>query len=212
MARLLLALSCLPFFMSVADGAEPVRYEIDDEKSWVHIQVFRGGLLAGFGHNHVVSVHDLAGIVELAENIGESTLRLEFPVTSLAVDQPDDRKAEGERFNKRISEKSIASTRRNMLGEKLLQGDTYPLIVIASSSVSGVMPDLNILTQTTVRDHMAEVAFPAHVVLTDPIITVTGSLQVSQDALGLGRFKAALGALRVKNELTIRYSITATRL
>lgn len=212
MARIALLLACLISMLASAQDAEPGHYEIDDAKSWVHIQVFRGGLLAGFGHNHVVSVHDLSGTIEITDNVNESTLHLEFPVTSLAVDQPEDRDAEGERFKRKISGKNIAATRENMLGDKLLQSQTFPLVVLESKVISGTYPDLVVSTDTTVRDHTGEVDFPANVNVVDQEITATGSIPVSQHNLGLGRFKAALGALRVKDELVIRYSITARRL
>lgn len=212
MARILLLLGCLISMPATAQSTEPARYQIDDEKSWVRIQVFRGGLLAGFGHNHVVSVHDLSGTIEMADNVSESRLHLEFPVTSLTVDEPEDREAEGERFRRKISDKSIAETRENMLGDKLLQGDIFPIIVLAGKSISGTLPDLVIRTETTVRDNTAEIDFPAQVNVVDQKIIVSGSMPVSQEDLGLGRFKAALGALRVKDELVVRYRITANRL
>lgn len=42
-------------------------------------------------------------------------------------------------------------------------------------------------------------------------VTAIGSLPLSQGDLGLPRFKAALGTLRVKDELLVRYSIVAVQ-
>jgi hypothetical protein len=211
MARILVLLVLLAAHLAQADSTGPAHFEIDDDASWVHIQVLRGGLLAGIGHNHVVSVGDLGGSIELAETVSDSSLHLAFPVRSLKVDQPQDRKAEGERFAKTISDRNIAATRENMLGDRLLQADTHPLVEIHSTAVLGSLPDLTIQTQTSVREQKADIVFPVYVNIFDDQLIATGSLRVSQKDLGLNRFKAALGALRVKDQIFIRYRIVAIR-
>jgi len=118
--------------LSAGEDAEPVQFRIDGDSSWLRVLVYRGGLLRGFGHNHVVSNNNLTGTVTVPQDPLKSTLMLEFRVADLVVDEPELRTLEGDDFRRQISPKDIAGTRANMLGKKLLQADQFPSIEIRS--------------------------------------------------------------------------------
>lgn len=197
------------FGSAYGQPAAPIEYRIDDAQSFARVLVSRGGLLGGLGHNHVISVVGMTGSIWLHEDIEQSTMTLDIPVGALSVDDASSRMAEGSRFRVAVPQKDVDATRENMLGDKLLQFDIYPTIRIRSLEVTGETPDVTVVVEATIRDHQARLAFPAKLEITEDRLTAAGSLRVTHKELGLRPFTAALGTLRVKDELTINYRITA---
>lgn len=97
-------------------------------KSEVRVLVYRGGVMASLGHNHVIASKYLSGKIYVHDELSKTGFELTIPVNSLMVDDPDLRKQEGVDFSKDIPTETIAGTRRNMLGGKVLDGKHYPVI------------------------------------------------------------------------------------
>ena len=190
-------------------GAET--YVVEPRASEIRILVYRGGMLGRLGHNHIVSVDDITGTVTVGETAAESSIELRFDVQDLVVDDPALRRAEGDDFPGEISEKDKAGTRGNMLGPKLLDAEKHGEIRIASSRVLGDYPDLTIEAEVWVKGSLNRVAFPATVERSAAALTATGELVVSHADLGLRPFKAALGALRVRDGLLLKYRLEASK-
>ena len=55
----------------------PMQFRIDSDSSWLRVLVYRGGLLRGFGHNHVISHNDITGTVTFTQDPHQSALTLE---------------------------------------------------------------------------------------------------------------------------------------
>jgi len=208
------AAALLSFPLYAAEpGAAPAagHYRIDTETSELRVLVYRGGLLGGLGHNHVVSSTGINGYVDVSAAPEDSRVRLELPKESLVVDDPAIRSAEGEKFSNKVSTDDIAATRRNMLGPGLLDASRIAEIRIDSTRVTGEYPDLTITADVSVLGVARELTFPVTARMTDNTLLATGELTVTHKDLGLRPFTAALGTLRVKNELTLSYEIVAVR-
>ena len=54
-------------------------------------------------------------------------------------------------------------------------------------------------------------AVPATVILTEDSFVATGQISISHRDIGLKPFKAALGTLRVRNEMVLRFEIHGNR-
>jgi translation initiation factor 2 gamma subunit (eIF-2gamma) len=78
-----------------------------------------------------------------------------------------------------------------------------------SREVRGSLPDSTVQIDIAVRSHIYTVEVPVHVILADDRMTVTGSFQVNQTDLGLVPFSVMMGALKVKDQLDIRFTIVA---
>jgi hypothetical protein len=63
------------------DDSGAMRFEIDSESSWLHILVYRGGLLRGLGHNHVVSLNEITGTVTVGQDPLQSELILNYEIS-----------------------------------------------------------------------------------------------------------------------------------
>lgn len=173
------------------------------------VLVFRGGPLAAGGHNHVVASHDVAGTVHLHPEFARSAFELELPVTSLSVDEPELRRAAGPGFPPEVPADAREGTRRNMLSEAVLDAERHPVVRVRSESIApgreGFIARIRISLRG--RDHVLDA--PVGVELAGDELRASGELTVSHAQLGLTPFSALLGALRVRDELTIRYRLVA---
>lgn len=185
------------------------RYVIDSERSWVHVLVYRAGLMSLFGHNHVIASVDITGSVQHGAEIGDTIVEMSFPVASLLVDSPEMRRQEGDDFSARVSEKDVHGTRRNMLGQKVLDAENNALILIRSTAVSGELDSLVVTADVSIAGKVRSIIFPASATLSDGGLTITGVAELSLSDLALKPFSAAFGALKVHEEMTIRFEITA---
>ena len=193
------------------EDADPVQFRIDSDSSWLRVLVYRGGLLRGFGHNHVVSHNELTGTVTVPQDPLQSTLMLEFRIADLVVDEPELRALEGDDFRRQISPKDIAGTRANMLGKKLLQAEQFPSIEVRSGKITGSMPDIEVEATVFVRGAEFTIVFPASVVLSNDSFVASGELKIGHAEIGLSPFKAVLGTLRVRDTLVLKYEISGMR-
>lgn len=186
-------------------------YRIVAGESWLRVLVFRGGLLRGLGHNHVVSSTGFDGIVTVTEPFHDSDVSIELPLATLTVDDPGARTAEGDQFPGTVPDEDIAATRKNMLSPRLLDAARFPVIALRSTSIAGELDDLSISFDVEILGTVRTLTVPAHAEISGDTLRANGEFDVTHAALGLRPFTAALGALRVRNGLVLRYSIVARR-
>ena len=189
------------------------RFIVDAAASDIELRVFRGGRLARLGHNHVITVPDLAGDIFIAPVITASSANLTFAVAAMEIDAPERRAAAGDGFESTPSDKDIAGTRRNMLSPKLLDGDNHPKIALAVASIrDNAAGSGHIVTvEASVKEAAYRFDVPATLTQDADRLTITGEFRLLQTTLGLTPFSVALGALQVEDEMTIRYRIEARR-
>ncbi len=198
--------------LSAGVANDPVQYRIDSESSWLRVLVYRGGILRALGHNHVISLNDLAGTVTVPQDPLQATLMLEFKVADLVVDDSGSRTLEGDDFRGQISQKAIAGTRVNMLGKKLLRAEQFPSIQIRSGQITGSMPEMKIEATVFVKAAEFTVVFPARVTLSDESFVASGEAEIRHVEIGLSPFKAGFGTLKVRDTLVLKYEISGLRI
>ncbi len=194
--------------MPPAGPVEGVRYRIDPERSEVRILVYRTGPLARLGHSHVLLVRGLEGEVWLPADPAAGHFSLTFPVEALAVDEPAARREEGEEFASEPSAEDVAGTRRNLLGAAVLDAAEYPRVAIRGAAVRGPA-GLVARARIRVRDQTLELEVPVVFEATGGALSVRGGFSVLQSALGLTPFSIGLGALRVRDEIAVRFRLVA---
>ncbi len=199
---------------SLATASEypgPGVFEVVKGESEIRVLVYGGGWLGAFGHNHVISTTDIGGRIEIGEHPATSGVWLTIPVAGLEVDIDQLRHQEGKPFRKTVSGKNKQGTQANMLGSKLLDSTNFSSIDIHSQHWSGELPDILVKSEVTVRGQTNILEFPATVSAGDEQIIVTGSLIVTHGQLGLTPFKAFLGGFRVRDQMAVKFRITARR-
>lgn len=188
------------------------RYVVDPAASEVYWKIGKAGLMARFGHNHVISAETFSGAVTLdPQNLSASRFELEFPVGEFVIDDPELRARFGEAFASVPSEEDKAGTRRNMLSEALLNGDAYPHVRVRGSGpeaagVPGTLPVEIEIVGRTVR-----LELPGEVTIGDGFVEASGEFALDHADLGLTPFSALGGALQVAPTIEFSYRIRANK-
>lgn len=208
-----LILCLFVMFSATTTAASPETLTIDVGESWIRVLVYRGGVLSGIGHNHVISSHDINGYIDGVDSVESATPRatLSFPVDRLVIDDAAHRELEGDAFQSDVSDKDRAGTRRNMLGGKLLDSENYPQIEVRTTAIHEGDRIFDVTAEIEVAGFKGTISFPLSIVLTDGGITIDGAAEITHAALGLKPFSAALGMLKVREEMTVRFHIVACR-
>jgi len=189
--------------------ADAQLYSIDSERTEILIYVYRDGRLKRLGHNHIVSARDVAGRIYLSDRLESSAVELRLPVDRFEVDRPDLRARAGEDFAAPIDANSIAGTRSNMLSEALLDSAQWPDIVLVSRAVRGALPELELQMDAAIKATVQPLKIPLRVELIDDELVATGAISVTHAELGLVPFSALLGALTVRDQLDLQFTIFA---
>lgn len=180
-------------------------------ESEVTVLVFRDGPMAQLGHNHVVATTGLRGRVELREPLTASSLWLELPLALLDVDDPARRRQAGEGFPDDLVEADRAGTRRNMLGPALLDAARFPVIRLQSVAIEGAGTQLLVRASAEIAGGIREITVPVLLELDETRLVARGEFSLTHAELGLAPYSAALGALRVREDLRVSYRIVAGR-
>ncbi len=189
---------------------EGVPYDIVADESLLTLRVYRGGTLASAGHNHLIALHALTGTVYVPADVLRSSFEVHIPVASFTVDEAQLRLQEhSPDFPPDVPDAAREGTRRNMLGEALLDAERNPQIVLRAVRLeSAGQPAPGAGSETA-----GEAGGEARAVLARVQTTVrgeqSGEAPLRQSDLGLTPFSALLGALQVQDEMRVRFRIVA---
>jgi hypothetical protein len=186
-------------------------YDVDGERSALRVLVYRGGPLARLGHNHVLVSRDLRGEVRVPADGAGVRFEVSFPVGSLAIDDATARAEEGAEFESDPAPSDVQGTRRNLEGSQVLDAARFPRITIRGLGATGGPDDWRVRAAVEVRGAIHEVAAPARVERDGNRLVARGRFELRQTALGLTPFSVAMGAVQVRDELTVRYLLVANR-
>ncbi len=183
--------------------------QVCPEQSLVTVVVDRAGGLSRFAHQHLISIHTLAGEVQLQSPLGNSTAELMVLLADMDVDKPELRKAAG--LEGTLSAKAITKTRRNML-KKVLHASQYPELLISidkfnqtdvSHTDGSFSLRIRLYGKTIVRE------IPAVLELVNDSLRAKGEFRIKQSAFGIKPFSAALGLISVADELIVVFDVVA---
>lgn len=192
-------------------------YEIVPRDSLLTILVYRGGPLASAGHNHVIASHDLSGTIYVPAEILQSSFEVHIPADTLTVDEPQLRAQQpAAEFPPEVSAEAKEGTRRNMLGEALLDAARNPEIVLRALQLErsdGASADSGAVVAhvlSTVRGQVRTLTVPVHYRRGgNGNLEVSSEFPLRQTELGLTPFSAMLGALQVQDEMHVSLHIVA---
>ncbi len=194
-----------------AARAEDTReYSIDAGASEIHWLVYKAGTLSRLGHNHVISVAGLTGRVTVTDgDVAKSEFELSFPVASLVVDDPKLRSGLGADFASVPTADDVAGTRKNMLTDKVLDGEKYQTIAVKGSGPSGSSGSQTLKVTVELLGRAVELTVPTKVVVNGDRVTASGEFELTHAQLGMKPFTVMLGALQVADGMKFVYEITA---
>ena len=185
-------------------------YRIDPARSELRILAYKSGALARLGHNHVIESHELVGEVHLASAgvLAGAAFSTTVPVAGFIVDASASRREEGADFASVPSSADIEGTRKNLLGPGVLDAAAFPTLTVdgtTSVTAAGVTAHARLL----VHGHASTIEVPLSVTQGPQLLTIRGGFGVAQSSLGMTPFSVGLGALSVRDELEVRFTIVA---
>ena len=189
-------------------------FRVDSAASLLTIRVYKGGALSRAGHNHVIASHALTGVAYVPEDPTHASFDIHLPVNDLTVDEDALRaQEEGADFPAGVPEDAKAGTKKNMLGAALLEGDRYPEIVLQSEALQrgaqGLDEELQAQVRVIVRDRATSVIVPIRYEIHGDDLQVEGEVPLKQTDLGLTPFSLFGGALRVLDDIKVRFKVVA---
>ena len=173
------------------------------------VLVYRGGALARAGHNHVVASHNLSGTAWVADDITRSSFEIRVPVNDLVVDETQLRLQEGPEFPPEVPDSAKEGTRTNMLGTALLDGAQYPEILLQSERLQKTEAGLQAQVRVSVHGQVRSLVVPLTYELTGDELNAQGQVALKQSDLGLTPFSALGGAMRVQDEIQVKFRLRA---
>jgi len=202
------------FVSGVAPGQESgERYVVDPAQSDFHWLVYKAGAFSRFGHNHTIAVGDLSGNVLVnRDDLAKSQFDLQFGVGQLVVDDPALRSTLGEDFSSVPKPDDIAGTRKNMLSERVLDGEKYPQIRV--TGIGPIADDGNtqrLAVKIEMLGRTIEREVPTAVTIDGDQLRATGEFELNHADLGMQPFSVMAGALQVGEKLSFTYDIRAQR-
>lgn len=198
--------ACGALVAAGAGGDGPTRFAIVPEASRVTIEVGKTGLLSFAGHAHEIVAPGVRGTVFVDEaDPSRSSVSIEFDAASLRVN------AVGEPAG------DAPQVQETMLGPRVLDAARFPIVSFRSSRVVVVTraadgSDIRVEGAMTLHGVTRTLTLPLHVTLGgDGTMTATGRFFIRQSDYGIKPVTAGGGAVRVKDELEVRFVLTARR-
>ena len=187
-SQLVLTVNALFCFALVPVLASAQRVDVDKSQSSVTVRVYKSGLFSGFAHDHVIQAPIASGSIDAQAK----SVELTFNVADMKVLDPGTGDSERQEID------------ATMKGPKVLDGTQYPTISFASSAVTDSGANRSQVTGALkLHGTSHQVAIP--VTLHDG--KYTGSVTLKQTDYGITPVKIAGGAVRVKDEITIEFSL-----
>ena len=189
---------------------------VDASESQVRIHVFRAGRAARLGHNHVLSVPKLQGLVLLPTDLSSgnpegAAFELSFRLDELELDAPAQRAALGSAWASALSAEAIAATRANMLGAAGLRADAHPEVRLRSLTFRGAAPKLALWVEIELHGQRQRQWLPLHAQVQGDRLQARGALLLRQSDFVLQPFSVAAGLLAVQDEVLIEFDLLARR-
>lgn len=169
--------------------------------------VYRAGPLANFGHNHVIVSHAVVGLVQMGNSIADSSFSLSVPVESFVVDDAQSRLEEGSDFPGDVPDDAKSGTRRNMLSTAMLNAAEFPEISVKSLALAGTAEAVTADLTLNIAGRESTIFAPFTLQGDANQLTVTGSMQLQQTAIGLTPYSLLHGALQVQDAMLLKFKI-----
>ena len=186
------------------DGS--VQLTVVPEASRVTIEVGKAGVLSFAGHAHEILAPGVSGTVTLDEaDPSKSSMSLEFQAASLRVNGAGEPPGD------------VPQVQETMLGPRVLDAARFPSVSFRSSRVvvgarSADGADIRIEGAVTLHGVTRTLTIPVRVTFApDGTMTTRGRFSIRQSDYGIEPVTAAHGTIRVKDDLDVRFVLSARR-
>lgn len=187
---------------SAAVPAEPP-YRIDARKSQFFVQAEGGGVLGAFAHDHKLAVKDFSGTVRgISRGLQLASFDLSIVADSLTL---VDNVSESDR-------KEIEASMK----QKVLETARFPTISFRSIGVTvdgtkDASSSVRVVGNLWLHGVGHKITIPMTVAVQGDSLRAIGTTKLHQTHYGIEPYTAAIGTIRVKDEVTLSFDIVATR-
>ena len=192
-----------------APPGEGAHYRIDASRSELRVLVYRAGAMASFGHNHVIASHAVEGWATFNGDGAGAEFALTVPVAGFEVDDPALRAEEGLDFAESVTDEAKSGTLHNMLGPAVLNAAAFPALTIRSTAVAGTGRVLEATVVLEVAGHSSTLVVPFSLDVSPGLLQAEGELTLKQSALGLTPLSIFLGAIKVQDDMRVKFKLVA---
>ncbi len=193
-------------------GASPglsASFKVDPAQSSLVLQLFKDGVAARLGHDHVVHASVFSGIVAYdPRNPEASSLQVAVDVRSLIADDPGTRRKFGLAGEPSASDR--AEIDKAMKGDGQLAAARFPSMTFTSTAIA-TQPDGRFLVtgRLTIRAVTNELTFPAQMSVEGTQLRGRAQLKFKQSSFGYPPYSALLGAIKNKDEVILHIDLVA---
>ena len=202
--------SATPVAGTVAIPAGAKVFDIDPRRSVVTIRVYRSGPMARFGHDHLITSAEEAGVVWCGPRPADSGFELRIPVGSLVVDDPAARAAAGPGFEGPVPESAREGTQKNLLRTEVLDVARFPDVTVRAGGLGGSWQDPVAQADVTLKGVTRRIEVPFDLADAGGTLTARGSFRLRQTEFGMVPFSVAGGAIQVADEIVLGFEFVAT--
>ena len=193
-------------------GASPglsASFKVDPAQSSLVVQLFKDGVAARLGHDHVVHARELSGTVAYdPRNPEASSIRVAVEVGSLIADDPGTRRKFGLAGEPSASDR--AEIDKAMKADGQLAAARFPSMTFTSTAIA-TQPDGRVLVtgRLTIRGVTNELKFPAQMSVEGAQLRGRAQLKFKQSSFGYPPYSALLGAIKNKDEVILHIDLVA---
>lgn len=179
--------------------------------SQFEIRVYRDGPMRALGHDHLITTQAVTGEIALREPLTESGFELHLPLGTLVVDDSEARGRAGGQFAAPVPDRDREATRRNLLGERVLDAARQGEILLTAESISGGPGRYEARVRVSLAGREHVVAAPFTLAVDGERLVARADFSLTHEQLGLEPFAVALGALRVRADFEVGVTVEARR-
>ena len=193
-------------------GASPglsASFKVDPAQSSLVLQLFKDGVAARLGHDHVVHARAFSGIVAYdPRNPEASSIQVAVDVRALIADDPGTRRKFGLAGEPSASDR--AEIDKAMKGDGQLAAARFPSMTFTSTAIA-TQPDGRFLVtgRLTIRGVTNELTFPAQMSVEGTQLRGRAQLKFKQSSFGYPPYSALLGAIKNKDEVILHIDLVA---
>lgn len=186
-------------------SAPPKSHRIQVKGSRFEILVFKSGLASALAHDHVVQVKDFKGQVKVNRAKPErSQVSLTVLSKSLHV------------LKKSLSKSNRAKVEKTMKSAKILNVQKYPKVTLSSKSLrmktrsrsKGLtLYTFDMTAELSLHGQSRTIVIPVRVEDRGKAVIADGQVDLKQSDFGITPYSAFLGAIGVKDSVTVKFRI-----
>jgi len=181
---------------SMSLGSEPVTCELLKKESRFTVGVTAEGLLSMLAHDRVISAKQFDGTIIFDPNDHQKS-RVQILIATKGLTPVD------EDLNQADAEEITENMRSS------IKADEYPTISFSSDSIKINQQKSVVVGRLRMTGRTRRISVPLKVTQENQRLTVTGSFRAKQSDFGITPYSAALGTIRVADELSFEFTAIA---